>query len=61
MKLSSQKITRFLAGESGVTATEYAILLAAIVGLILFSLTTFGNSSGTFWGSTADTIEAISK
>jgi Flp pilus assembly pilin Flp len=61
MKLTQTKFKRFILEEAGVTATEYAILLAAIVGLILFSLTTLGNSSGTFWGSTADTIEVITR
>ena len=40
----------FLQCDSAATATEYAILLAAIGGLLLASLTAFGNESGTFLG-----------
>jgi Flp pilus assembly pilin Flp len=52
---------RFLQCESAATATEYAILLAAIGGLLLVSLTAFGNESGTFWGRTADMMQAITR
>lgn len=56
------KIARhFLQSETAATATEYAILLAAIGGLLLVSLTAFGNESGTFWGRTADMLQAITR
>lgn len=45
--------------ESGATTVEYALLLALIAGALLFSLTALGNESGTFWGSTATSIDAI--
>ena len=54
-----QKIHRFLFSDSAATTTEYALLLAAIAGFLLFSLIALGNESGTFWGSTADAINGL--
>lgn len=56
-----KRINQFFSNESAATATEYALILAAIAGLLLLSLIFLGNESGTFWGSTADTIEIISR
>ncbi len=56
-----KKAKQFFQNESAATATEYAILLAAIAGLLLFSLTAFGNESGTFWGRTADMLQTIAR
>jgi Flp pilus assembly pilin Flp len=52
---------QFCHDETAATATEYALLLAAIAGLLLVSLIFMGNESGTFWGSTANSIETISR
>ena len=52
-------VQRFLQSESAANATEYAILLAAIGGLLLVSLTAFGNESGTFWSRTASVLQPI--
>lgn len=40
---------QFCHDETAATATEYALLLAAIAGLLLVSLIFMGNESGTFW------------
>ena len=54
-------LKRFRDSECAATATEYAIMLAFIAGVILASLAAFGNESGTFWGRTGDTLQVIAK
>lgn len=44
------KIKRFLASEDGPSATEYAVMLALIIGLAIGSLTIFGGQAGGLWG-----------
>ena len=56
-----RKNGHFVSDETGATATEYALLLAAMAGLLLVSLVFLGNESGTFWGSTANAIETIAR
>lgn len=51
----------FWNSECGATTTEYALMLVLIAGFLLFALTTLGNESGTFWGSTADALQTITQ
>ena len=51
-----RKIKRFLASEDGPTATEYAVMLALIIGLALGSLSLFGNNASGLWGHNANEI-----
>ena len=50
------KIKRFLASEEGPTATEYAVMLALILGLAIGSLSLFGNNAGGLWGNNSSEI-----
>ena len=49
-------LLRFLRDESGPTATEYAVMLALIVGTCLVSIGFFGSSAG---GSLVDTSDQL--
>lgn len=44
MKGRYRVLARFMRDESGPTATEYAVLLALVIGFIAATLTTFGQS-----------------
>lgn len=46
------KLARFLADESGPTATEYAVMLALMIVVCIATVTTMGQSlSGSVFGS----------
>jgi pilus assembly protein Flp/PilA len=51
-------IKRFLVSEDGPTATEYAVMLALIIGLALGSLSLFGNNASGLWGNNASEINS---
>jgi Flp pilus assembly pilin Flp len=51
-------ILRFLEGESGATATEYAVMLALIIGTCLAAITLFGGEAGGTWHDTSVRIDA---
>jgi pilus assembly protein Flp/PilA len=45
----SQAVVRFIQGEDGPTAVEYAVMLALIVVVCIAAITTLGNNAkGTF-------------
>ena len=54
-------LKRFFQSETAATTTEYAILLAFIAGLLLITLISLGNESGTFWGRPGDTLQVIAQ
>ena len=47
---------RFLSDESGPTATEYAVMLALVLVVIIASVTTFGQSLSTEYGDINTTM-----
>lgn len=52
MKRLCLKLARFLADESGPTATEYAVMLALMIVVCIATVTTMGqNLSGSVFGS----------
>ncbi|HZN35696.1 MAG TPA: Flp family type IVb pilin [Pirellulaceae bacterium] len=51
-------LIEFLRDESGPTATEYAVMLALIVGTCLVSIGFFGTSAGGSWFDTSARIDA---
>ena len=53
-----RKIKRFLASEDGPTATEYAVMLALILGLAIGSLSIFGNNAGGLWGNNSTQLDS---
>ncbi len=52
------KLKRFLQSEDGPSTTEYAVMLALIIGLALGGLQLFGNGANGLWGNNASRIEA---
>jgi Flp pilus assembly pilin Flp len=53
------KLKRFFDHESAAATTEYALMLAIVGGGLLFGVLALGNESGTFFGSTANSINRI--
>lgn len=49
-KLTS-KVKTFLAGESGATSVEYAVMLTLIVGVCIAAITTLGSESAALWNN----------
>ncbi|MFN0135778.1 MAG: Flp family type IVb pilin [Phycisphaerae bacterium] len=47
LPLNSRSWRAFLLDESGPTATEYAVMLAFVLAVVVASLTLFGQSLGT--------------
>lgn len=56
MKTIFCKLRRFLAGESGPTAVEYAVMLALIVVLCLASVRRIGTNAKTTFRTTARSL-----
>ena len=50
------KIKRFIASEEGPSTTEYAVMLALIIGLCLGGLQLFGNGASGLWGNNSTQI-----
>ena len=42
-------LTRFLRGEDGPTAVEYAVLLAGIIAVCIAAITVVGGQTVNFW------------
>jgi pilus assembly protein Flp/PilA len=53
-----QFLLKFLRDESGPTATEYAVMLALIIGMCLAAITTFGGQAGGTWHDTSARLDA---
>jgi pilus assembly protein Flp/PilA len=54
-------ILRFLRDESGPSATEYAVMLALIVGSCLAAITLVGGGAGGSWQSTSSQLDTFMK
>lgn len=50
------KIKRFLVSEEGPSTTEYAVMLALIIGLCLGGLQLFGSGAAGLWGNNSTQI-----
>jgi pilus assembly protein Flp/PilA len=51
-------LLRFLQDESGPTATEYAVMLALIIGMCILSIGFFGSTAGGSWLDTSSKIDS---
>jgi pilus assembly protein Flp/PilA len=51
-----ERCRRLVADEDGPTAVEYAIILALILVVLIFSITAVGNSTSGLWQSDSDQI-----
>lgn len=51
-----QKTKRFLASEDGPTATEYAVMLALIIGVCIASVNALANATGSSFNKSAAAI-----
>lgn len=49
MSKITSKVKTFLAGESGATSVEYAVMLALIMGICIAAITTLGVENGDLW------------
>ena len=49
----------FLSDDSGPTAVEYAVLLAAILLTVVGTVTTIGSQSGGMWDDNNTKLEAV--
>lgn len=53
-----KRIFKFLCGEDGPTAVEYAVMLALIVGAALSGITSLGNATMTSFQDSSTRIDA---
>lgn len=51
-------VRTFLTDESGPTAVEYAVMLAAILCTIILAISAVGTASGGMWGTIDSEMEA---
>ncbi len=51
-------ILRFLRDESAATATEYAVMLALIIGVCIGAISFFGSEAGGSWVDTSERLDA---
>ena len=56
--MARHHISRLLTEEDGPTAVEYALLLALILVVLIFSITAVGNSTSGLWQSDAASISS---
>ena len=47
----ARSVARFLRGEDGPTATEYAVMLALILAVIIVSVAVIGTQTNTMYGN----------
>jgi Flp pilus assembly pilin Flp len=52
------KTQTFLAGESGTTSVEYAVMLALIIGICFAAIRAVGGQSGNMWSDNSAKIQA---
>ena len=52
-------INRFLKNEDGPTAVEYAIMLALIFGVIIFSVSTVGTETNDSYTAISEDVENV--
>lgn len=58
MKRIFKFLNRFLGGEDGPTAVEYAVMLALIVGAAMTGITSLGNATMTSFTDSSTRIDA---
>ncbi len=51
-----QKILRFLKGEDGPTAVEYAVMLALIIAMCIAAIALAGGPVQAFWSDSSDEL-----
>lgn len=49
---------KFLKGEDGTTAVEYAVMLALIIGLCIGAITNLGAGGSGMWGSNLTKLQS---
>jgi Flp pilus assembly pilin Flp len=52
------KTQTFLAGESGTTSVEYAVMLALIIGICFAAITLLGGQTNNMWSDNSVQIQA---
>lgn len=52
-------ILKFLRGESGATAVEYAVLLAAILLTVVSAISAVGSGTGGMWGGNNAALDSV--
>jgi pilus assembly protein Flp/PilA len=50
-------LLRFLQEEDGPTATEYAVMLALIIGVAIGAISFFGSEAGGSWTDTSQRLD----
>jgi len=56
MSKFTSKANAFIAGESGTTSVEYAVMLALIIGLCIAAISAVGGQNGLIWGNNESEI-----
>lgn len=56
--ISMNSLLRFLRDDSANTATEYAVMLALIIGVCIGAISFFGSEAGGSWVNTSDRLDA---
>ena len=51
------KTETFLAGESGTTSVEYAVMLALIIAVCIAAIAAVGGSNGNMWADNSAQIQ----
>jgi pilus assembly protein Flp/PilA len=60
MRYLKDRLIRFLKGEDGPTAVEYAVMLALIIVVCLASITAVGSNANNTFSFTANKLKAAS-
>jgi pilus assembly protein Flp/PilA len=58
-RIMKKFILRFLQDESGPTATEYAVMLALIIGSCIAAITLVGGEAGGSWQNTSSQLDTF--
>ncbi len=56
----SQAVTRFLQGEDGPTAVEYAVMLALIIVVCIAAITALGSNANTTFTTVSNAVGSAS-
>jgi Flp pilus assembly pilin Flp len=52
------RLWEFLTSEDGTTATEYAVMLGLIIGVMVATLQALGSASGGMWANNNSQLQA---
>jgi Flp pilus assembly pilin Flp len=55
---SMTKLLRFLRDDTAATATEYAVMLALIIGVCIGAISFFGSEAGGSWTDTSERLDS---